>query len=69
MKPLTATQAKVLAYIKEHSRENGYPPTTWEISTHFGWASPNAARSHLKLIGRKGYIVLKGRTARGIFVL
>ena len=46
--------------------QNGYPPTQAEICDHFGFGSPNAVRSHLVLIEKKGYIRRNCGKARGI---
>lgn len=37
-----------------------------EISTAFGFASPNAAEEHLRALAKKGAIVLEPGSARGI---
>jgi SOS-response transcriptional repressor LexA len=39
------------------------PPTLDEICTHFGFSSPNAAREHLRLIQKKGYLERAARFA------
>lgn len=65
---LTTTQRKVLAFIREHRRENQMLPTRAEISSHFNWSSPNAAQCHLVALERHGAIRLTG-TPRGIFDL
>lgn len=66
MAPLTARQAAVLDYIREHIRETGAPPTIMEIGTAMGIASPNGVRDHLKALERKGAIELVAGKARGI---
>ncbi len=68
MDRLTPRQAEILAFIVARQRQEGSIPTVREIAGHFGFASPNAAAQHLRLIEKKGYIrLLKGR-ARGIIV-
>lgn len=66
MKHLTDKQYKIYQFIVAWQKDNGYPPTQAEISDHFGFCSPNAVRSHLVLIEKKGYIHLNFGKARGI---
>lgn len=66
---LTRTQAKILAFLKDHIRSEGYPPTRQEISDHMGYRSANAAQEALQAIARKGAIELRDGTSRGIRVL
>lgn len=65
---LTHMQAAVLAFVRKHIAEHQCPPTRAEISQHFGWASANAAETHLQALERKGAVQLRGK-ARGIFVM
>ncbi len=68
MQALTKRQGEVLTFVMNCQRRLGAIPTIREIAEHFGFASPNAAAQHLKLIEKKGYVrLLKGR-ARGIIV-
>jgi repressor LexA len=46
--------------------EDNLPPTRAELMRAFAFRSPNAAESHLRVLARKGYILLQGGTARGI---
>ncbi len=66
MKRLTEKQFKVYEFIANWHQTRGYPPTQGEIRDHFGFGSPNAVRTHLKLIEKKGYIRLNFGKARGI---
>lgn len=66
MKGLTDKQSKIYEFIVAWQMENGYPPTQAEVRDHFGFGSLNAVRSHLLLIGKKGYIHLNSGKARGI---
>lgn len=63
---LTQKQAKILEFIRDSQMKNGYPPTQAEICNHFGFGSLNAARNHLALIEKKGYLQLNSGKARGI---
>ncbi|MBB3193968.1 LexA family protein [Roseateles terrae] len=66
---LTATQSRVLEFVREYRRRNQMPPTQAEIQQHFGWASPNAVTDHLKALERKGAIRIGANKARAIFDL
>jgi repressor LexA len=63
---LTSRQRQVLDFVEAKSAETGSPPTLQEISQHFEFKSPNAAREHLRLIEQKGYLQREPRRARGI---
>lgn len=63
---LTSRQQSILDFIRERIRSEGMPPTRVEISAAFGFASPNAAESHLRALAQKGAIVLEPGSARGI---
>jgi repressor LexA len=53
---LTATQGKVLNFLKNFVGERGYPPTLREIASHFGLKGPKAPQKTLHILERKGYI-------------
>jgi len=63
---LTLRQQEILDFIKNSLETLGAPPTRMEISSAFGFASPNAAEDHLKALAKKGAIVLEPGSARGI---
>jgi len=65
-KPLTRRQKEVLNFISEHIDKEGLPPTRVELSSHFGFSSPNAAESHLRALQRKGVIHMEPGRSRGI---
>ena len=66
MKELTAQQQKILQVIRETIEATGFPPTRAEIADILGFASPNAAESHLRALERKGAIEIAQGAARGI---
>ena len=66
MSKLTARQAEVLALIKTHIEETGYPPTRADIAKELGFKSANAAEEHLKALARKGAIEIIPGASRGI---
>lgn len=63
---LTQRQTEILAFIRRYAAAEGMPPTRAEIMAAFGFASPNAAQSHLRALARRGVIELTGGTSRGI---
>jgi repressor LexA len=68
MLKLTPRQDQVLACIREHITDTGYPPTRAEIAQELGFKSPNAAEDHLKALARKGAIEIIPGASRGIRV-
>jgi repressor LexA len=68
MKELTDKQKRILDFLREYTKNHGYPPTVREIGNRFKflWA---AARAHLKAIEKKGFIKLNPSKSRGIEVL
>ncbi|MEN8176700.1 MAG: transcriptional repressor LexA [Pseudomonadota bacterium] len=66
---LTPRQAEVLALIRRHLAETGFPPTRQEIADALGFRSSNAAEEHLRALARKGAIELLRGTSRGIRLL
>lgn len=65
-RPLTKRQKEVLNFISDHIDSIGFPPTRNEVSKHFGFRSPNAAESHLRLLENKGMIRIEAGHSRGI---
>jgi len=63
---LTARQKQILQFIAEHIETRHFPPTRTDISTYFGFRSPNAAESHLRALAAKGAITLQAGVSRGI---
>jgi repressor LexA len=66
MDDLTAKQAQVLNWVREYSRDAGFPPTRAEIASALGFRSPNAAEDHLRALARKGVVELLPGASRGI---
>jgi len=63
---LTQRQEQVLALIKQHLLNTGYPPTRAEIARELGFRSANAAEEHLRALARKGAIEMVKGASRGI---
>jgi repressor LexA len=66
MEQLTQRQQQVLAVIRQHIDDTGYPPTRADIARQLGFKSANAAEEHLKALARKGAIEIIPGASRGI---
>ena len=66
MDELTPRQRQVLALIRAHIAETGYPPTRADIARSLGFRSANAAEEHLRALARKGVIEISKGTSRGL---
>lgn len=64
--PLTDRQKTILAFIRRHSEERGYPPTVREIGEEFGIRSPNGVADHLKALEKKGFLRRDESKSRGL---
>lgn len=62
---LTETQKRVLEFLKDYIRKQGYPPTVREIGGHFNILWP-AARGHLRALEKKGFVRINPAKSRGI---
>ena len=62
MPRITERQREVYNWVVDFYEEHGVPPTLEEVCQGFGWASPNAARTHLQVIAAKGFLE---KTKRG----
>ncbi|HUJ43685.1 MAG TPA: transcriptional repressor LexA [Opitutaceae bacterium] len=60
---LTDRQQEVLNFLHTFQAAHGHPPATREIQRHFGFASQNAAMSHLRALARKGMVEQLGGRA------
>jgi repressor LexA len=64
--PITPRQREVYDAIVDYCEANGYGPTIRELCKHFGWASPNGAMCHLRLLRDRGWISWSPRHSRTI---
>lgn len=62
----TPQQSRVLDFIRQFSRDRGFPPTHAEIATGLGFRSPNAAAQHVRLLAKKGLLEIAEGRSRGI---
>ena len=69
MKPLTPRQSEVIAFIRKHLAELGYPPTIRELADGLGIKSTNGVSEHLRSLEKKGYVARDAFHARGIRLL
>ncbi len=53
---LTTRQEEVLAFLRDHLAEHGYPPSLREIARGLDIRSPNGVMCHLDALERKGWI-------------
>jgi len=56
MPQLTARQEEVLNFIRKQQQRTGYPPSSREIQSFFGFQSQTAAMNHLRALEKKGVI-------------
>jgi repressor LexA len=64
---LTKRQEQVLDFIRDHSRENGFPPSVREIGERFG-LSPATVHDHIKALERKGSLERRANRSRSLVV-
>lgn len=62
----TGQQHVVLAFVAEHLRLQGCPPTLREIGEHMSIRSTNGVDEHLRRLERKGYLVRRERLSRSL---
>jgi repressor LexA len=65
---LTEKQARVLAFITQGIRDQGYPPTFQELTQELQLTEKNA-RDYVLILERKGYLRRQPNVARGITLL
>ena len=63
---LTVAQRKVWLFLEERSERSEPPPTYREICKRFGYRSPKAAVDHVAALEKKGYVIRKKGSARGL---
>ncbi len=63
---LTYTQIRVMHWLHEFHREHGFMPTSAEMASHFGWASPNNSFGHIDALVRRGALTKVRNVSRGL---
>lgn len=62
----TQRQQEIASFLEAEHRVRGVMPTHREIALRFGFASPNAVRTHLRLMEQKGMLARLPGKARGL---
>ena len=66
---LSGRQQQVLHYVREHVRDQGFPPTRSEIAKALGLAHVSSVNYHLNALMRKGWVEVRPDIRRGIRLL
>lgn len=66
MRPLSEKQKQILAFIREYTTSQGYPPSVREIAAAVGLRSPSSVHAHLKRLRELGYLDRDGHKTRAI---
>lgn len=61
MTPLTCRQKELYDFIVQHVAEQGYQPSYEDMMRHMWVNSPNAVRSMIVVLERKGYVQRTGK--------
>ena len=69
MANLTPKQQKIYDFIREFSREYGYPPTVREIGDNLGLKSPSTVKFHLDNLRAAGVLQWDGGKTRSITLI
>lgn len=65
-RPLSKRQMKILGFIIDQIRQQGYGPTVREIVNHVGDKSPTSVHRHLKTLEARGHITREANKSRSI---
>ncbi len=68
MKQLSPMRQRILEFVTDSTRANGYPPTVREICDAVGLRSPSTVHSHLKILQEGGYLEKSDRKTRALSV-
>jgi repressor LexA len=63
---LTKRQEEIYSFLESYFADHQVAPTLQEICNHFGYNSPNAARQHLQLIAKKGFLLRLSNAPRAL---
>lgn len=66
MEPLTKRQQQVLELVAEHIERHGFPPSHRELMLALGVKSPLGILKHLRALEKKGHLVCRQGSSRGI---
>jgi repressor LexA len=65
---LAGKRRRILEFIAEQIREQGYPPSVREIGEAVGLTSPSTVHTHLQVLQREGYLQRDPTKPRAIIV-
>lgn len=66
MRPISDKQKQILAFIREFTVSQGYPPSVREIGAAVGLRSPSTVHSHIKRLQELGYLEKDAHKTRAI---
>ena len=66
MDDLSPRQQAILAFVRLHTEENGYPPSIREIGQHCNISSTSVVNYNLNILEQKGYIQRQREISRGL---
>ncbi len=68
MQGLTATQRKIVDFIHDYTRQNGFPPSYREIGKYMGYSAKTCSgvETNLLFIETKGYIQMEWGVKRSL---
>jgi len=66
---LTRRQQQIVGFLQKFQQAHGTMPTVQEIADEFGFRSPNAVTSHLRLLRKKGVIAGEPNKARSLRIV
>jgi repressor LexA len=66
MEPLTQRQQQVLELISDHIERHGFPPSHRELMVSLGVKSQLGILKHLRALEKKGHLVCRQASSRGI---
>jgi repressor LexA len=69
MTGLTRKQQQIMGFLQKFQQAHGIMPTVQEIADEFGFRSPNAVTSHLRLLRKKGVIAGEPNKARSLRIV
>jgi repressor LexA len=69
MTGLTRKQQQIVGFLQKFQQAHGTMPTVQEIADEFGFRSPNAVTSHLRLLRKKGVIAGEPNKARSLRIV
>ncbi|MFC1687428.1 transcriptional repressor LexA [Patescibacteria group bacterium] len=66
---LPKQKQKILAFLKDYIKDNGYAPTLTEIAKKFNLSSLATVHEHIQFLEKRGFIKRDASAARGISIV